>query len=498
VDALAAFHPAVRTWFAERFPEGPTEPQAEGWPAIASGGDTLIAAPTGSGKTLAAFLVAIDRLLGERASAETVDDDAVEVVYVSPLKALAADIHENLQIPLAGIKATALQLGLPARDLRVLLRTGDTASSARAAMVKRPPHLLVTTPESLYLMVTAGKSREGLRRVRAVIVDEIHAVARDKRGAHLALTLARLDALCDRRPQRIGLSATQRPIEAIARLLIGVGEGRIRDGGAPACRIIDLGHRRALDLAIELPETPLEAVASHEQWAEILDKIAAHVAQHRTTLVFVNTRRLAERLAHLLASASARTAWPRITAASRRTGGSSWNRGCARATSRCSSRRRRSSWASTSAPSSWSARSARREASPRSSSAWGARATPAAPSRRAGCSPPRATSSSKGRRSCAACARESSIACSPPRRRSTSSRSRSSRRVRPRRGARTISTRWSAERRPTLCSIARISTPSSRCCRTASRPAVDGAGHGCTATGSTVSCARGGRRASRQ
>src|SRR5262249_7759989 len=266
-----------------------------------SGGDTLIAAPTGSGKTLAAFLVAIDRLLGERASAETVDDDAVEVVYVSPLKALAADIHENLQIPLAGIKATALQLGLPAPDLRGLRRRGDPASPARAGRVKRPPHLLVTTPESLYLMVTAGKSREGLRRVRAVIVDEIHAVARDKRGAHLALTLARLDALCDRRPQRIRLSATQRPIGAVARLLGGVGEGGFADGGPPACRIIDLGHRRALDLAIELPETPLEAVASHDQWSEILDKIAAHVAQHRTTLVFVNTRRLAERLAHLLA-----------------------------------------------------------------------------------------------------------------------------------------------------------------------------------------------------
>jgi ATP-dependent Lhr-like helicase len=325
VDALASFHPAVRAWFERRFPQGPTEPQAAGWPAIASGEDTLIAAPTGSGKTLAAFLVAIDRLLRERAGgggpAERSgasderspgsggadgdggrpEDDAVEVVYVSPLKALAADIQQNLQTPLAEIRATAAELGLDAPALRVLLRTGDTASSARAAMVKRPPHLLVTTPESLYLMVTAGKSRERLRRVRAVIVDEIHAVARDKRGAHLALTLARLDALCERRPQRIGLSATQRPIEAIARLLVGVGEGRPRDDGTPACRIIDLGHRRALDLAIDLPGSPLEAVASHEQWGEILDAIAGHVARHRTTLVFVNTRRLAERLAHLLA-----------------------------------------------------------------------------------------------------------------------------------------------------------------------------------------------------
>ena len=294
MEALASFHPAVRAWFDRRFPAGPTEPQAEGWPAIASGEDTLIAAPTGSGKTLAAFLVAIDRLFREHRAGEA-GDDATEVVYVSPLKALAADIQQNLQTPLGEIRAMARELGLAAPELRVLLRTGDTSSSARAAMLRRPPHLLVTTPESLYLLVTAAKSRERLRGVRAVIVDEIHAVARDKRGAHLALTLERLDALCARRPQRIGLSATQRPIETIARLLVGAGDG------PPVCRIVDLGHRRALDLALELPLSPLEAVASHEQWSEILDTIAGHVALHRTTLVFVNTRRLAERLAHLLA-----------------------------------------------------------------------------------------------------------------------------------------------------------------------------------------------------
>ena len=300
MSVLDAFHPAVRAWFERRFPLGPTEPQAQGWPAIAGGEDTLIAAPTGSGKTLAAFLVMIDRLLRERADA-VAGEDATEVVYVSPLKALAADIQQNLETPLAEIRATAAAMGLAAPALRALLRTGDTPSSARAAMIKRPPHLLVTTPESLYLLVTSAKSRERLRSVRTVIVDEIHAVARDKRGAHLALTLERLDALCERRPQRIGLSATQRPIEAIARLLVGAGEGRTRADGAPACRVIDLGHRRALDLALDLPQTPLEAVASHEQWGEILDKIAGHVAEHRTTLVFVNTRRLAERLAHLLA-----------------------------------------------------------------------------------------------------------------------------------------------------------------------------------------------------
>jgi ATP-dependent Lhr-like helicase len=301
MEALAAFHPAVRAWFERRFPQGPTAPQADGWPAIASGGDTLIAAPTGSGKTLAAFLVGIDRLFREAEGPGALDEDPTRVVYVSPLKALAADIQQNLETPLAEIRAVAQELGLPAPALRVLLRTGDTPSSARAAMIKRPPHLLVTTPESLYLLVTAAKSRERLRRVRTVIVDEIHAVARDKRGAHLMLTLERLEALCDERPQRIGLSATQRPIETIADLLVGAGRAPSLADDAPRCRIIDLGHRRALDLAVELPGSELEAVASHEQWGETLDRIAAHVEQHRTTLVFVNTRRLAERLAHLLA-----------------------------------------------------------------------------------------------------------------------------------------------------------------------------------------------------
>src|SRR6266498_3513220 len=301
MDTLASFHPAVRAWFERRFPAGPTEPQAEGWPASASGHDTLIAAPTGSGKTLAAFLVCVDRLFREAATPAGVDEGQTRVVYVSPLKALAADIQQNLQTPLAEIRSVAHELGLSAPALSVLLRTGDTPSGARAAMVKRPPHLLVTTPESLYLLVTAAKSRERLRRVSTVIVDEIHAVARDKRGAHLMLTLERLDALCATRPQRIGLSATQRPIETIARLLVGAGSGRSPADDAPHCRIVDLGHRRALDLDIELPGSELQAVASHEQWGEILDKIAAHVERHHTTLVFVNTRRLAERLAHLLA-----------------------------------------------------------------------------------------------------------------------------------------------------------------------------------------------------
>ena len=270
----------------------------EGWPRIAEGRDVLIAAPTGSGKTLAAFLVCIDRLLRAGPAAEL--PDAVDVVYVSPLKALARDIHQNLETPLAEIRALAAEQGIAIPDVRAQVRTGDTPPSARAAMTRRPPHILVTTPESLYLLVTAQRSREQLRRVRTVIVDEIHAVARDKRGSHLSLTLERLDALAETRPQRIGLSATQRPIERIARLLVGGAPERSAPDGTPACAVVDLGHRRALDLAIELPDSELQAVMSHEQWGEVLDRIAREVTAHRTTLVFVNTRRLAERIAHQL------------------------------------------------------------------------------------------------------------------------------------------------------------------------------------------------------
>ena len=290
VAVTQEFHPAVAEWFRRRFADGPTEPQRDAWPEIAAGLDVLVAAPTGSGKTLAGFLMCIDRLYRAHAAGEKVEGIA-QVVYVSPLKALAVDIAENLERPLAEIAEIASELGLSAPKLRVAVRTGDTTSSERAAMLRRPPTFVVTTPESLYLLVTSAGGRELLRSVRTVIVDEIHAVARDKRGAHLTLTLERLEALADAPPQRIGLSATQRPIETVARLLVGTRT-------PPA--IVDAGHLRDLDLALVLPDGELEAVASAEQMGDVIDSIAELVGQHHTTIVFVNTRRLAERLAHQL------------------------------------------------------------------------------------------------------------------------------------------------------------------------------------------------------
>ncbi|HEY3733951.1 MAG TPA: DEAD/DEAH box helicase [Streptosporangiaceae bacterium] len=301
---LELFHPAVRTWFERRFPEGPTEPQSGGWREIAAGNHALIAAPTGSGKTLAAFLVCIDRLCQAAELSEPGEDAkgtaGPQVVYVSPLKALAVDIQQNLETPLREIREVAAELGLSVPPIKVAVRTGDTAASERAAMLRHPPDFLVTTPESLYLLVTAERSRAMLRSVRTVIVDEIHAVAGNKRGSHLAITLERLAHLADGPLQRVGLSATQRPIETVARLLVGAGPDRSAADGSPRCSIVDSGHRRELDLTLELPDDELAAVPSAEQMAQILDLIAAQVGQHKTTLVFVNTRRMAERMAHQL------------------------------------------------------------------------------------------------------------------------------------------------------------------------------------------------------
>ncbi|MGH2405752.1 MAG: DEAD/DEAH box helicase [bacterium] len=292
---LIQFHPLVSRWFVERFSE-PTPAQTLGWDRIAEGRDTLIAAPTGSGKTLAAFLWSINGLVEAAATGPLPNETAV--VYVSPLKALGNDIHKNLQEPLEGIRQLAAADGVVMPEIRVAVRSGDTPARERGQMIRRPPHILITTPESLYILLTAERSRQFLRTARAVIVDEIHAVAGDKRGAHLALSLERLDALAERRCQRIGLSATQKPIEDIARLLVGTA--RVTPEGAPDCAIVDVGHRRAWDLSIEVPGQPLGAIASHEMRAEVYDRIAALVREHRTTLVFVNTRRLVESVAHQL------------------------------------------------------------------------------------------------------------------------------------------------------------------------------------------------------
>lgn len=293
MSPAALFHPAVASWFGRAFP-GPTPAQTQAWPAIQAGKHVLIAAPTGSGKTLAAFLAAIDSLVRQGVNEPLLDE--TQIVYVSPLKALSNDIQKNLQAPLAGIREALRAQGLPDVDIRTWVRTGDTPSSERDKARKRPPHIVVTTPESLYILLGSESGRAMLATTKTVIVDEIHAVAPNKRGSHLALSLERLEALCGGKLQRIGLSATQKPIETVARFLTGTGA----KDAPPACEIVDTGHRRARDLALEIPASPLEAVMSNDVWEEVYDRITQLVGEHRTTLIFVNTRRLAERVtAHL-------------------------------------------------------------------------------------------------------------------------------------------------------------------------------------------------------
>ncbi len=283
--ALEGFHPAVAAWFRASFP-APTAAQALAWPAIQAGASTLVAAPTGSGKTLTAFLSAIDELVHEGLEQGGLPDRCT-VVYVSPLKALSNDIRINLEEPLAGIRAELACQGLADVDIRTAVRTGDTPQAERDAMRKRPPHILVTTPESLYILLGSESGRAMLTGCRSLIIDEIHAIAGSKRGSHLMLSAERLESLCGRSLQRIGLSATQKPIERVAAFLMGLG----RD----ACTLVDVGYSRERDLAIEVPPVPLEAVLSNEVWEKVYDRLAELVAEHRTTLVFVNTRRLAER-----------------------------------------------------------------------------------------------------------------------------------------------------------------------------------------------------------
>ncbi len=292
-DVVAAFHPLVAGWFRARF-GAPTAPQVAGWPRITAGEDVLIAAPTGSGKTLAAFLACLDALI--RRGLDNPLSDHTSILYISPLKALSNDVQRNLEAPLAELAAHAATQGVRLPEIRVAVRTGDTSASERAKLAKRPAHILVTTPESLYILLTTEKGRAALGQLRTVIVDEIHAIAGDKRGAHLALSLERLDRLVHqasgRTPTRVGLSATQRPIEAIARLLVGTRR--------PLPHIVDAGHRREIDLAIEITDDELGAVASNDQFGRVYDRIAELVTQHRSTIVFVNTRRLVERAAAAL------------------------------------------------------------------------------------------------------------------------------------------------------------------------------------------------------
>ncbi|HEU4618604.1 MAG TPA: DEAD/DEAH box helicase, partial [Gammaproteobacteria bacterium] len=286
---LKNLHPAVAAWFEGEF-AAPTAVQLKAWEAIKRGAPTLISAPTGSGKTLAAFLAVIDDLV--RLALDGGLPDETRVLYVSPLKALSNDIQKNLQAPLAGIRRELLSAALPDAPIRAWVRTGDTPQSERARMRRTPPHILVTTPESLYILLTSDSGRRMLSTVKTVIVDEIHALAGNKRGAHLALSLERLEALCTEPPVRVGVSATTKPIAKVADFLTGE---------SARCAIVDEGHVRNRDLALELPESPLEAVMAGEVWIEVYDRLAALIREHRTTLVFVNTRRLAERVARHLA-----------------------------------------------------------------------------------------------------------------------------------------------------------------------------------------------------
>lgn len=290
---LDAFHPAVSAWFRTTFP-AVTAAQAQAWPLIKRRQSTLIAAPTGSGKTLTAFLAVIDDLVHQGLEAGGQLPDQTFVVYVSPLKALSNDIQINLQNPLAGITDQLVQLGLPELRISTAVRTGDTPQKDRTAMRKTAPHILVTTPESLYVLLGSDSGRRMLSSTQTVIIDEIHAIAASKRGSHLALSLERLQALCEKPLLRVGLSATQKPIERVSRFLVG------SDPVSRPCAIVDIGHARPRDLAIEVPPVPLTAVMANDVWQLVYDRLAELAREHRTTLIFVNTRRLAERMARHL------------------------------------------------------------------------------------------------------------------------------------------------------------------------------------------------------
>ena len=391
------FHEAVAAWFEAAF-AAPTAAQADAWPAIKAGRNVLIAAPTGSGKTLAAFMAAIDDLVRQGIAGALPDE--TQVVYVSPLKALSNDINKNLELPLAGIREVLRERGLPDVEIRTVVRTGDTPSPERERMRRKPPHIVVTTPESLYVLLGSESGRKMLATTRSVIVDEIHAIAGNKRGTHLAVSLERLSALCGDRLVRIGLSATVKPIEPVAHFLVGVGHGK--------CQIIDTGHQRARDLAIDIPGAPLEAVMSLDTWGEIYQRLAELIAEHRTTLIFVNTRRLSERVTRALSDLLGEDPLPRITEASPRKNGSTPSSASNAASCERWSRRRRWSSASTSATSISCARSARRARSRRSCSGSGGPGTRSTERPRDACFRSRVTTSWSAPRCSTVCAVASS------------------------------------------------------------------------------------------
>lgn len=297
------FHPAIAQWFEKNFAH-PSPPQEKGWPVIAAGEHTLILAPTGSGKTLAAFLWCIDDLF--RASLKTNEKDfarnreGVHTLYISPLKALNNDIHRNLQEPLAGIRATAQELSVASPPLHVAVRTGDTPANVRQSMLRKPPHILITTPESLFLLLTSNQGREIFRNLRYLIVDEIHAVSNNKRGVHLSLSLERLMALCEREPVRIGLSATQRPLERIAAFLGGQKFSSHESFVPRPVTIVDCGRRKEMDLQVLAPVADFGDLPEASVWPAVINKLYELIRSHRNTLVFVNMRAQTERVARQL------------------------------------------------------------------------------------------------------------------------------------------------------------------------------------------------------
>lgn len=288
---LNNFHPAVKKWFEERF-DAPSEIQNFAWPEIQQNNHVLIAAPTGSGKTLASFLAIINDMVEMGLKGQL--EDKTYVVYVSPLKALSNDIEKNLRQPLQGVREQLSEMGYGDVEITAKVRSGDTTPSERQAMIKKPPHILVTTPESLFLLVTSDKGREMLQSTRVLIMDEIHAVVEDKRGSHLSLTIERLEKLTHHKLTRIGISATQNPITETAKFLVGTSN--YKEDGSADCVILDNGHKRNLDLAVEIPDTPLSALMSNETWVEVYERLKELIDQHETTIIFVNARRMAERI----------------------------------------------------------------------------------------------------------------------------------------------------------------------------------------------------------